>query len=95
MIGGGMGVPRHDGEVKSVVMEYDAVLALGVRGRARYSQAHTPKRRRHHRVPRVSQGCLLRHDELFDFLYHARIFFIHTPPRVEQPPLCISLLARK
>ena len=37
-----MGLPRHDGEVESVVMEDDAVLVLGVRGRARYAQAHVP-----------------------------------------------------
>jgi len=49
------------GEIESVVMENDAVLVLGVRGRAGYAQAHVPKRRGHHRVPRVLQCCLLRH----------------------------------
>jgi len=48
MVGVGMGLPRHDGEKK------DAVLILGIRGRARYAQAHIPEQRRHHRVPRVS-----------------------------------------
>ena len=59
-----MGLPRHDGEVESAVMEDDEVLVLGVRGRARYAQAHFPKRRGHHRVPRVLQCWLLRHEEL-------------------------------
>jgi hypothetical protein len=54
-----MGLPCHDGEVEGVVMEDDAVLLLGIRGRARYAQAHVPKRRSHHRVPRVLQGWLL------------------------------------
>ncbi len=40
MLGFGMGLPRHDGEVESVVMEDDAVLVLGIRGHARYAQAH-------------------------------------------------------
>jgi len=44
---------RHDGEVESAVVEDDAVLVLGVRGRTRFAQ----KRRSHHRVPRVLQGC--------------------------------------
>ena len=35
-----MGLPSHDGEVEGVVMEDDAVLVLGIRGRARYAQAH-------------------------------------------------------
>ena len=39
----GMGLLRHDGEVE-VVVEDDAVLVLGIRGRARYAQAHVPKR---------------------------------------------------
>ena len=53
IVGVGMGLPRHDGEAESVVMEDDAVLVLGVRGRAPYAQAHVSKRRGHHRVPRV------------------------------------------
>ena len=64
IVGVGMGLLRHDGEVKDVVAKKDAVLILGIRGRARYAQAHIPKRRRHHRVPRVPQGWLLRHEEL-------------------------------
>jgi hypothetical protein len=31
-----MGLLRHNGEVEGVVMEDDAVLVLGIRGRARY-----------------------------------------------------------
>ena len=38
-----MGLPRHDGEVEGVVVEDDAVPVLGIRGRARYAQAHVPK----------------------------------------------------
>ena len=49
--GVGMGLLRHDGE--DVFVEDDAVLVLGIRGRARYAQAHVPKRRSHHRVPRM------------------------------------------
>ena len=59
-------------------MEDDAVVVLGVRGRARYAQAHVPKRRRHHHVPRVLQCWLLRHEELlelFGFLGSAVDFF--------------------
>ena len=63
-----MGLPRHDGEVEGVVMENDAVLVLGIRGRARFAQAHVLKRRSHHRVPRGLQGWLLRHEELVGFL---------------------------
>ena len=48
---------------------------LGIRGRARYAQAHVPKRRRHHRVPRVLQCWLLRHEELAGFLGSAVDFF--------------------
>ena len=40
-----MGLLRHDGEVEGVVVEDVAVLVLGIRGRARYAQAHVPKRR--------------------------------------------------
>ena len=61
------GLPRHDGEVEGVNTTKDAVLVLGIRGRARYAQAQIPKQRRYHRVPRVSKGWLLRHEELFDF----------------------------
>ena len=35
----GVGLPRHDGEVEGVVLEDDAVLVVGVRGRARYASA--------------------------------------------------------
>ena len=69
-----MGLPRHE-EVESVIMEDDAVLVLGVRSRARYAQAHVPKRRRRHRVPRVLQCWLLRHEELVGFLGSAVDFF--------------------
>ena len=48
--GVGMGLLRHDEEVEGVVVEDDAILLLGVRGRARYAQAHVPKRRGYHRV---------------------------------------------
>jgi len=34
IVGVGMGLLRHDGEVESVVAEDDAVLVLGVHGRA-------------------------------------------------------------
>ena len=44
------------------------VLVLGIRGRARYAQAHAPKRRGHHRVLRVLHGWLLQHKELVGFL---------------------------
>ena len=40
VVGVRMGLPCHDGEVEGVVVEDDAVLVLGVRGRARYAQAH-------------------------------------------------------
>ena len=62
IVGVGMGLLRHDGEVEGVVMEDDAVLVLGIRGR--YAQAHVPKRRSHHCVLRVLQGWLLRYEEL-------------------------------
>ena len=70
-----MGLLRHDGEVESVVMEDDAVLVLGVRGRARYAQAHVPKRLSHHRVPRALQCWPLRHEKLVGFLGSAGDFF--------------------
>ena len=57
------------------VIEDDAVLVLGVRGRARYAQAHVPKRRGHHRVSRVLQSWLLWHEELVGFLGSAVDFF--------------------
>ena len=53
---------------ETVVVEDDAVLVLGIRGRARYAQAHVPKRGSSHRVPRVPQGWLLRHEELVGLL---------------------------
>ena len=58
MVGVGMGLPRHDGEVEGVVAKKDAVVILGIRGRAHYAQAQIPKQRRYHRVPRVYQGWL-------------------------------------
>ena len=64
MVGVGMRLLRHYREVEGIVVEDDAVLVLSVRGRARYAQAHVPKRRSHHRVPRVlrlSAGyCVMR-----------------------------------
>jgi len=44
MIGIGMGLPRHNGEVEGVVMKDDVVLVLGVSGRAPDAQARVPKR---------------------------------------------------
>ena len=64
---GAASATHHDGEVESIVMEDDAVLVLGVRGRARYAQVHVPKRQGHNRVPRALQCWLLRHEELFGF----------------------------
>jgi len=58
----------HDGEVEGVVVEDDAVLVLGIRGCARYAQAHVPKQRSHHLVPRVLQGWLSRHEVLVGLL---------------------------
>ena len=55
----GMGLLRHDGEVDGVVVKDEAVLVLSVRGRARYAQAHIPKRRSHHGVPSELQRRLL------------------------------------
>ena len=40
VVGVEMGLLRHDGEGEGVVMEDDAVLVLGIRGHARYAQAH-------------------------------------------------------
>ena len=74
-VGVRMGLPCHDGEVEGVVVEDDAVLVLGIRGCARYAQAHVPKRRSYHRVPRVPQGWLLRHEELVGLLGSAVDFF--------------------
>ncbi len=71
----GMGLPCHDGEVEGVVVEDDAVLVLGIRGRACYAQAHVPTRRSHHRVPRLLQGWLSRHAELVGLLGSAVDFF--------------------
>ncbi len=56
-------------------MEDDAVLVLGIRGCARYAQAHVPKRGSYHRVPRVPQGWLSRHEELVGLLGSAVDFF--------------------
>jgi len=74
-VGVGMGLLRHDGKVESVVVANDAVLVLVVRGRA-YAQAHVPKRRSHHRVLRMLQGWLLRHEELVGVLGLAVVFNI-------------------
>ena len=63
-----MGLPCHVGEVEGVVVEDDAAPVLGIRGCARYAQAHVPKRGSYHRVPRVPQGWLLRHEELVGLL---------------------------
>ena len=60
---------------RGIVVEDDAVLVLGIRGRARYAQAHVPKRGSYHRVPRVPQGWLLRHEELVGLLGSAVDFF--------------------
>ena len=68
VVGVRMGLPCHDGEVDGVVLEDDAVLVVGVRGRARYAQAHVPIRRSHHRVQGVLQGWLLRHEEFVGLL---------------------------
>ena len=68
VVGVRMGLPCHDGEVEDVVVDDDAVLVLGIRGSARYAQAHVPKRRSYHRVLRVPQGWLLRHEELVSLL---------------------------
>ena len=44
VVGVGVGLPRHDREFEGVVLENDAVLVVGVHGRARYAQAHVPER---------------------------------------------------
>ena len=75
IVGVGMGLPRHDGEVEGAVVEDNSVLELGVRGRARYAQEHVPKRRSYYRVPRVLQGWLLRHEDLVGLLGSAVDFF--------------------
>ena len=59
-VGVRMGLPCHDGEVEGVIVDDYAVLVLGIRGRARYAQAHVPKRRSHHLVRRVLQDCDMR-----------------------------------
>ena len=69
-----------DGEVKGVVMEDDVVLVLGIRGRARYAQEHIPKRLSHHRVSRVLQGWLSRHEELVGLLGSAVDSFEESHP---------------
>ena len=43
-VGIGVGLLRHDGKVEGVAVKDDAVLERCVRGRARYAQAHIPKR---------------------------------------------------
>ena len=75
MVGVGMRLLRHYREVEGIVVEDDAVLVLSVRGRARYAQAHVPKQRSHHRVPRVLQCWLLRHEELVGRLGSTVDFF--------------------
>jgi hypothetical protein len=55
---------RHDGEVEGVVVENDAVLVLGILEAAHAMlKRMAPKRRSHHRVPRVLQGWLSRREE--------------------------------
>jgi hypothetical protein len=49
--------------IEGVVAENDAVLVLGVRGRARYAQAHVPNDEVT-KVSSVLQRRLLRHEEL-------------------------------
>ena len=71
IVGIGVGLLRHDGEVEGVVVKDDAVLELCVRGRARYAQAHIPKQRSHQGVPIVLQRRLLRHEELVGVLRSA------------------------
>ena len=59
VVGVRVGLPRHDMEVEGVVVKDDAVLELRVRCCTCNAQAHVPKRRGHHRVPRVLQCWLL------------------------------------
>ena len=76
VIGIGVGLLRHDGEVEDVVVKDDAaVLELCVRGRACYAQAHIPKQRSHHCVPSVLLRRLLRHEELVGVLRSAAGLF--------------------
>jgi hypothetical protein len=53
VVGVGMGLLRHDGEVEDVAVED------GVRGGTQYAQAYVLKQRCSHRVPRVIQCWLL------------------------------------
>jgi len=64
VVGVGVGLLRHDGEVEGIVVKDDVVLVLCVRGRACYAQAHIPKRRSHHCVTCVLTRRLLRKEEL-------------------------------
>ena len=49
VVGVGVGLPRNDVKVEDVVLEDDAVLVVGVRGRASDAQAHVQERRCHRR----------------------------------------------
>ena len=71
VVGIGVGLLRHDGEVEGVVVKDDAVMEFCVRGRSRYAQAHIPKRRIHHVIPNVLQRRLLQHKELVGVLRSA------------------------
>ena len=75
VVGVRVGLPRHDMEVEGVVVKDDAVLELRVRCCTCNAQAHVPKRRGHHRVPRVLQCWLLSHEELVSALRSAVDFF--------------------
>jgi len=61
VVGDGMELLLHDGEVDGVVVDDDTALVLFIRGSARYAQAHVPNRRSHHRVPLfhecIRAGC--------------------------------------
>ena len=62
------------GEVERVVFEDDAVLVVGVRGRARHAQAHIPKRRSHQGISSVLQRRLLRHEDFpFDIAIYTKM----------------------